>query len=293
MNTTQIKCFLALAETLNFTKAAARLYLTQPGLSRQINSLEQELNTQLFIRDPKRVRLTPAGALLASELGPIQDATEQLVARVRTVGQGFTGELSVGLLEGQWMGDSLSDLFRDFMEAYPNIDLRICQGSFGYLRTQLIAGKIDIAFTLGFDLDGVEGILCEPYGEDTAVFAVSRRLPLGQLEHIMPDDMLRETQLVISAEDSRAGCEMYLAMLRQQRGQAPVKIRYAPNLATLMLWIEMGLGVGIINHQSSLAQNPNIRLIHELPLNDASACMAWRKDNLNPAISLFGEMPGH
>ena len=69
MNTTQIKCFLALAETLNFTKAAARLYMSQPGLSRQISSLEQELNTQLFIRGSKGVTTTPAGALLARELG--------------------------------------------------------------------------------------------------------------------------------------------------------------------------------------------------------------------------------
>ena len=59
MNTTQIKCFLALAETLNYTRAAARLYLSQPGLSRQINSIEQELNTQLFIRNQRNVRLTP------------------------------------------------------------------------------------------------------------------------------------------------------------------------------------------------------------------------------------------
>ena len=69
MNTTQVKCFLALAETLNFTKAAARLYMSQPGLSRQISSLEQELNTQLFIRGQKGVSMTPAGALLARELG--------------------------------------------------------------------------------------------------------------------------------------------------------------------------------------------------------------------------------
>ena len=69
MNSTQIKCFLALSETLNFTKAASRLYLTQPALSRQIVTLEQELNTLLFIRDSKNVSLTPAGALLSSELG--------------------------------------------------------------------------------------------------------------------------------------------------------------------------------------------------------------------------------
>ena len=86
MNSTQIKCFLALSETLNFTKAASRLYLTQPALSRQIVTLEQELNTLLFIRDSKNVSLTPAGALLSSELGGIYASLEALVSRVQTVG---------------------------------------------------------------------------------------------------------------------------------------------------------------------------------------------------------------
>ncbi len=65
MNTTQIKCFLAVAETLNFTKAANQLFISQPGLSRQIVSLERELNTLLFIRDKHTVRLTPAAAVPA------------------------------------------------------------------------------------------------------------------------------------------------------------------------------------------------------------------------------------
>ena len=54
-----------------------------------------------------------------------------------------------------------------------------------------------------------------------------------------------------------------------------------------MLWIEAGLGVGLINHHSSLAANPEVRLIEELPLGDASPCIARRKDNLNPAITLL------
>ena len=87
MNTTQIKCFLALSETLNFTKAAARLYLSQPALSRQIATLEQELNTLLLIRDSKNVRLTPAGALLAEELSGLNTALEDLISRTKAMGR--------------------------------------------------------------------------------------------------------------------------------------------------------------------------------------------------------------
>ena len=68
MNRMQIKCFVALAQSQNFTKAAEQLYISQPGLSHQIVSLERELNTQLFVRNQKMVRLTPAAKLLAKEL---------------------------------------------------------------------------------------------------------------------------------------------------------------------------------------------------------------------------------
>lgn len=289
LNTTQIKCFLALADTLNFTKAAAQLYLSQPALSRQIVSLEQELNTLLFIRDQKSVRLTPAGALLAGELGGIQQSLSSLILRVQTVGMGYTGSLTIGVLEGQWMGVRFTDLCRQFMAAYPNIDLNICPGSFGTLRRQLNAGEIDIAITLEFDVTGLEGVLYRRLGPDRAVFAVSRQLPLAKKEVITFPDMLTETLLIISPEDSLAGADLLLSYLAKT-GLSARSTRYAPNLSTLMLWIEAGLGVGIINHQSSLAQNPSIRLINEVPLEDASTCTAWRKENLNPAIALFGEL---
>ena len=289
MNTTQIKCFLALADTLNFTRAAARLYISQPALSRQISTLEQEINTLLFIRDQKSVRLTPAGALLARELGGIQSALEDLVTRVQTVGMGYTGTLTIGILEGQWMGEDFTALYRRFMEAYPNIDFRMCQGSFGALRRQLDSGEIDMAVTIEFDVAGLDELIHRPLGRDQAVFAISRERPLAKKETITFADLAAETLLAISPEDCRMGTDLLFGDLRAAGVSVP-SIRYAPNLSTVMLWVEAGLGVGIINHQSNLARNPNIRLISEIPLKDASPCAAWRKDNLNPAIALFDQM---
>lgn len=287
MNTMQIKCFLALADTLNYTRAAARLYMSQPGLSRQIVSLEQELNTQLVIRGQKQVKLTPAGMLLAVELGELQSAMDSLVQRVQTVGHGYAGTLTVGLLEGQWVGRDVAGLFEGFMAAYPNINLQVIQGPFGSLRAQLLSGKIDVAFTLRFDVETLEGVEWIELGEDDAVFAVSRRRPLGQLETITPEDLYRETLLVISPEDSRAGSELLLAHLRRQGPVFP-NLRYAPNLATVMLWIETGLGAGVVSLRSSIAANPDVRLIRELPLEGgATPCAAWRRGNLNPALPLL------
>ena len=132
----------------------------------------------------------------------------------------------------------------------------------------------------------MEEILYHKLSDDQAVFAISRERPLAQKETITFEDLVTETLLVISPEDCRMGGQLLFDHLREKKLSAP-SVRYAPNLSTVMLWVEAGLGVGIINHQSNLARNPNVRLISEIPLKDASPCVAWRKDNLNPAIALF------
>ncbi len=289
MNSTQIKCFLALSETLNFTKAASRLYLTQPALSRQIVTLEQELNTLLFIRDSKNVSLTPAGALLSSELGDIYASLEALVSRVQTVGQGYSGMLTVGVLEGQWMGDALTRLCRAFMKRYPNIDFRLQQGSFSLLRQQLADGKIDAAITLEFDIREMPGVVWKVFEEDSAVFAVSRSLRLARQETIRIEDVLQETIIAISPQDSRTGHDKLMNYLKKQGGPRQ-RVLCAPNFSTLTLWVEAGLGVGIMNNSSSLANNAAVRLIPEIPLDDANNCVVWRQNSTNPAVDLFVEM---
>lgn len=288
MNSTQIKCFLALSETLNFTKAASRLYLSQPALSRQIVTLEQELNTLLFIRDSKNVCLTPAGTLLANEVRDIYSSLEALISRVQAVGMGYNGMLTVGVLEGQWMGDALSRLCRSFIKQYPNIDFRLQQGSFSTLRQQLADGKIDAAITLEFDIREMSGVVWKVFEEDSAVFSVSRSLRLAQRETVRIEDILQETIIAISPQDSRAGHDKLMNYLKKQ-GELSQRVLYAPNFSTLTLWVEAGLGVGIMNHSSALAKNTTVRLLPEIPLDDAHNCVVWRQDSTNPAVELFVE----
>lgn len=291
MNRMQIKCFLALAQTQNFTKAAEQLYISQPGLSHQIVSLERELNTQLFVRNQKMVRLTPAAKLLAKELPALDREYEELIERVQAVGRGHSGALTIGILEGQWVGGGFADLCCVFMQKFPNIDLQLRFGTFSDLRRWLSQGDVDVALTLQFDIADMSDLQWKAYDNDYARFAVSRRLSLGQKEVITVEDVMEETLLLISPEDSRAGAVLSREFIKNS-GFAPKNIRYAPNLSTIMLWVEAGLGVGIINHHSNIASNPMVRLIEEVELTEAGAnsCLAWKKDCLNPAVDLFIHM---
>ena len=289
MNTTQIKCFLAVTETLNFTKAANQLFISQPGLSRQIVSLERELNTLLFIRDKHNVRLTPAAAVLAKELQNFETRLEEIIHKVQKVGQGYSGHLSIGMLGGQSVYNDLTTRFMDFMSENPNIDLTFHQGSFRDLREWLQSGKIDLAFTLNFDVQDMKNIVISDFQQDSPMFAISKHTKAGRKKKITLKDLEEETLIVISPDDSRAGYELSHSFVKRQ-GLHFSDLRYAPNLATIMMWIEAGQGVGIINHSSNITANTSIRLLDHIvidPARAASACFVWKADNYNPAIPMF------
>ena len=289
MNTTQIKCFLAVAETLNFTKAANQLFISQPGLSRQIVSLERELNTLLFIRDKQSVRLTPAAAVLVKELEHFESRLDDILHKVQKVGQGYSGSLTIGMLGGQYVNEELADKFMNFMSEHPNIDLVFKQGSFKDLREWVTNGTIDIACTLNFDVQDMKNIVVSELGKDSPIFAISRHTKTGRKKKITLQDLTDETLIVISPEDSRAGYELVHSFLKKS-GVHFSDIRYAPNLATVMMWIEAGQGVGTVNHNSNIAAKSSIRILDHIvidPDNKASACFIWRADNYNPAIPML------
>ena len=92
MNMIQMKYFITAAKCLNFTKAADKLFITQPALSRQIASMEAELNMQLFIRNNRSVRLTPAAVVLLEGFEKIYNEYNVTVAKALNSFQGLSGD---------------------------------------------------------------------------------------------------------------------------------------------------------------------------------------------------------
>jgi DNA-binding transcriptional LysR family regulator len=113
-----MRYFLALAEELNFGRAAARLHMAQPPLTRQIRAIEEELGTELFVRTPKGVELTAAGQTLLDEVPNILSLAERARERTQRAGQGLTGQLDVGIF-GSGVLDVIPRLLAAFHQARP------------------------------------------------------------------------------------------------------------------------------------------------------------------------------
>ena len=137
--------FVAVAEELHFGRAAQRLHMTQPPLSRQIHRLEEDLGVQLFIRGGGGVRLTPAGRSFLEEARAILARAEAAARTARRVAGGEVGRLRVGHVDAS-SSDLLPVALRAFHERAPEVRLMVKESTSEALLEAIDAGELDVAF---------------------------------------------------------------------------------------------------------------------------------------------------
>src|ERR1700749_4296542 len=142
----QLRYFRELASAGNFGRAAARLHMSQPPLSRQIAALEQEMGTELVVRTPKGATLTAAGQQLLTDTSEILRLVEQANRNAAATGRGEAGRLSMGFTMCAAFS-VVPDLTRRYQRAFPNVDFRVRELMPNALESGLKDGAIDIAIS--------------------------------------------------------------------------------------------------------------------------------------------------
>jgi len=138
-----LRAFAAVAEELNFVRAAERLHVSQPALSQTIRQLEAILNVQLFDRDTRQVRLTDAGASLLEEARDILNRYQAFVDRSRALGRGLRETLRVGYLIGAAV-DLVPSVIRAFRDQFPNVNLILKEYDFSMPEAGIF-GEVDVS----------------------------------------------------------------------------------------------------------------------------------------------------
>lgn len=136
--------FITVAEELNFTKAAKKLFMSQPPLSNQIKSLEKELDTLLFIRGGRYLQLTESGKMYYRYAKEILALANKASSEVKSLGKGMTGKISIGLVEGS-APNIASKWIETFIHMFPEIKFRIVDGNSDELIDKLRSGLINLA----------------------------------------------------------------------------------------------------------------------------------------------------
>lgn len=144
MEVKKLRYFLAVAEELHFGRAAERLNIAQPPLSRQIAQLEHELGAVLFDRSRGQIKLTPAGDLLFERARHIVDQIESISREVARIGQGLAGRLRIAFVGSATHG-VLPNLIKSYRSHFPDVDLALSAMNNAELERALIQREIDIA----------------------------------------------------------------------------------------------------------------------------------------------------
>lgn len=280
----QIRYFVVVAEELNFTRAAERLQMAQPPLSRQIQNLEKALQVELFQRTNRRVTLTPAGQVFLSECQQILHYVEQSIRLTRRTAQGEIGRLTIGF-EGAFYNEKVLSIIQKFRQHFPNIDLTLQEMPSGQQITALNQQLIDVGFIdpiINHEDVSLIKLLAEPL---FVVLATSH--PLASQESLNLQQLAQESWITGQNDN---GCGLLMRILKscQQAGFTPNIQQETNDIQMTLGFVASGLGVTLlpISALDSKPSGVTYRAIRS-PTSQIELAVAWKRQNMSPSLTSF------
>ncbi|MBN9497255.1 MAG: LysR family transcriptional regulator [Alphaproteobacteria bacterium] len=281
MDRRQLTSFVALSDDLHFSRAAARLRITQPALSQQIARLEAELNVRLFSRGPKHVALTDAGRIFLEEATETLRRMDQAVARVRSAAAGRIGRLTIAFVEA---APVLPDLVAKFNEAVPEVSIDFREMVTAEQIDALADGRVDVGILRPITLGrGLEYFLIhrEPY-----LVALPLRHPLAAREAIRLRDLDGQRLITRPAKKRRYVEGRFRARLEKAKIALPIA-HEVDQLHTMLGLVGAGLGVAILPESMSTLRMGGVvyRPFAEGQAPNAELAVAWRTGNRSQTLA--------
>jgi DNA-binding transcriptional LysR family regulator len=286
MELRHLRYFVAVAEELNFTRAAQRLGINQPGLSLQIRQLEKELGTPLFYRRGRSVELTNPGKLLLEEARVILKRVEQAKTGVRRRARGESGRINIGSAGGTYFHPLLPAIIREFRTNYPDVVMFPQASHTALLVARMRAGQIDIAFVRP-PISDTEGLAIDVLVDEPTVLAVPTGHPLSRSTSASLGAFAKETFVLFPREFNPGQYDSIMAAC-QRAGFSPILGQAAPQIVAAIPLVAAGLGVSIVPR--SMRRILTDAVVY-LPIDDdaprARIGLAHRRDDRSRAVQNF------
>ena len=244
MELRHLRYFLAVAEELNFTRAAKRLNIAQPPLTQQIKALEAEMGVTLFDRTGYRVELTDAGRSFVPQVARILADVRNAVLIAKRAAVGEVGHVRVGFTESASFNPLVTATFRSFRTAYPEVELSLEESPSTVLANALREGRIDAAFVRP-PLRTGEGIALHLIDEEEMVVAVPTSHPLALRTELEITDLAEET-FVLYPRTERPGLADTVIAACEKAGFAPKVKQFTPQLSSTINLVAAALGISIV-----------------------------------------------
>jgi DNA-binding transcriptional LysR family regulator len=285
MELRHLRYFLVVAEELNFTAAAARLRISQPPLSQQIQDLEAELKTALFLRTSRRVELTAAGAAFLDHAKSILGQVGQAIEQTRAIGAGKTGKLDIGTTGSVLLGP-LASIINTYSRRFPEVLVRLHEMAPLAQLTSLHTRKTDISF-LRTPAEDPE-LVNEVVWREKVWVALPRGHQLAKHGRLRLTDLRDEDHVFLRLEDSRFA--QYLRDCCVEAGFIPRITQEVVEAYSLTSLVAGGLGVALVPES---VRHLSRRGVVYRPLNEpapaADVKMIFRPDG-NPVVAGFVDL---
>jgi LysR family transcriptional regulator, benzoate and cis,cis-muconate-responsive activator of ben and cat genes len=287
MDLRQIRYFQAVAEELSYSRAAERLKIAQPALSRAVKEVEAELGAPLLDRNRRSVRLTPSGRVLLREAGILLERWEEAMRRVRRTAAGEEGELRLGYI-GPPTQPFLGRLLGEYRRRYPLVSLHLEERTPERVWEMLAKGRLSAAFTRPVLREGGSGLRTivlrnEPFG-----VVVPPLHPFALRDSVTWKLLAGEPLVVLARREGVSSHDGILAACRKA-GFAP-RLAYTPSLiGTVLSYVEAGAGIGVVP-QSVSNSDQKVRFVPLKPLVSVPLVLVWQEDEDTPAVQRFREL---
>jgi DNA-binding transcriptional LysR family regulator len=258
----QLECFIAVAEERHFGRAAVRLHMTQPPLTRRIKRLERELGATLFVRTPQGVDITPSGQALLEQAHRVMGLVDRAVAATRSAEAGESGELVIAYF-GSVIFDVVTRLLGDFHRRYPHIELRVAPLAKDVQVDAIRDGLIHIGFARRYGDE--PGLDLRHVADEPLYVALSDGHPFARHLSLRLRQLRREPLVLFPRGARPSYADGVLQTLSAEGIQPDVRL-VADDLVSALVAVATGAGVAVVPRAASNLHLPGVRYV---PLDDA------------------------
>lgn len=287
MDLRHLRYFQAVAEELSFSKAARRLRIAQPALSRAVQELERDVGVNLIDRNRRATRLTPAGAVLLRETGVLLERLEDALRRVRRTASGEEGELRLGYI-GPPTRMFLGPLLKEYRESYPRVTVILEERTPERVWEMVSQGRLSVGLTrpvLAHEALGLRTLLLR---QERFCAAVPVDHPFAKLASVPWKQLAGEPLIMLARREGAGSNDTIMAAF--QEAQITPKITHTPSLiGTVLQYVEAGAGIGIVPETIDPESSP-IKLVPLKPQATIPLVMVWAGEGDDPAVKAFREM---
>ena len=276
-----LKYFLAVAEELHYRKAAEKLYISQPGLSRQIKQLEEHLGIQLFKRHNRSVVLTASGKYLQTEISKNLKSLDGIINHAKLINDGKDGNLQFGYV-GSAMQKIIPNLLIELNQKYPNISFGLKEMDNQSQIESLLSNNIDLGFVR---LERVPRSLeMKPVLKESFCLVLPNSHQISTKNFTNLKQFKNESFILFDPKYSASYHEKVMQIF-DESGFSPIISHNTIHADSIYKLVENGFGISIVPKSLINLENKNVQFIELNKIKQQTTLsIVWNKENRNPVL---------